>query len=221
MGALHNACQRHQPGCQAGRWPGLGGCALYTHPDADRRRSHAAGTRLCTRGREACLLPDSDSGPALLQNRRPHVLSLWWRAAYWYGFFAQFTLLPFHQVRQRSPARAAASKSELRAAAWQEFADSGHFTWADRAKTSVRNNLLFYAVLAVGLLPSSLTCIARMLMLRYLLQGVGATGLLLLLITGELAASNVVGFCIAFSNAFGLIAGKQHPAEPTAVQYVC
>ena len=55
------------------------------------------------------------------------MLSLWWRIAYWYGFFAQFTLLPFHQ----------------------EFADSGHFTWADRASASLRNNLIFYAVLAV------------------------------------------------------------------------
>ena len=59
------------------------------------------------------------------------MLSLWWRVAYWYGFLAQFTLLPFHQ----------------------EYADSGHFTWADRASASLRNNLIFYAVLAVRLLP--------------------------------------------------------------------
>ena len=64
-----------------------------------------------------------------LQGRQPHVLSLGWRVAYWYGFLAQFMLLPFHQ----------------------EYADSGHFTWADRATASLRNNLIFYAVLAVSL----------------------------------------------------------------------
>jgi hypothetical protein len=32
-------------------------------------------------------------------------------------------------------------------------------------------------------------------------------GLLLLLATGELAPGNVLGFCVAASNAFGLIAG--------------
>ena len=31
---------------------------------------------------------------------------------------------------------------------------------------------------------------------------------MLLLVTGELIPSNVIGFCIAASNAFGLIAGK-------------
>ena len=43
------------------------------------------------------------------------------------------------------------------------------------------------------------------------MQGIGAAGLLLLLVTGQLMIKNVVGFCIAFSNAFGLIAGKQAP----------
>ena len=32
-------------------------------------------------------------------------------------------------------------------------------------------------------------------------------GLVLLLATGELAPRNVLGFCVAASNAFGLIAG--------------
>ena len=41
------------------------------------------------------------------------------------------------------------------------------------------------------------------------MQGIGAAGLLLLLVTGQLMIKNVVGFCIAFSNAFGLIAGTQ------------
>ena len=35
----------------------------------------------------------------------------------------------------------------------------------------------------------------------------GASGLVLLLITGELAPGNVLGFCVAASNAVGLIAG--------------
>lgn len=33
-------------------------------------------------------------------------------------------------------------------------------------------------------------------------------GLVLLLATGELAPTNVLGFCVAASNAFGLIAGR-------------
>ena len=40
-------------------------------------------------------------------------------------------------------------------------------------------------------------------------QVVGAVGLLLLLGTGELAPRNVLGFCVAASNAFGLIAGAR------------
>ena len=39
-------------------------------------------------------------------------------------------------------------------------------------------------------------------------QVLGTAGLLFLLFTGRLAFTNVVGFCIALSNAFGLIAGK-------------
>ena len=33
------------------------------------------------------------------QGKKPHLLSIWWRVSYWYGFVAQFTVLPFHQVR--------------------------------------------------------------------------------------------------------------------------
>lgn len=40
-------------------------------------------------------------------------------------------------------------------------------------------------------------------------QAVGVGGLLLLLATGELAPGNVLGFCVAASNAFGLIAGAR------------
>ena len=33
---------------------------------------------------------------------------------------------------------------------------------------------------------------------------------MLLLVTGELVPSNVIGFCLSLSNAFGLIAGLIH-----------
>lgn len=39
-------------------------------------------------------------------------------------------------------------------------------------------------------------------------------GLVLLLATGELAPTNVLGFCVAASNAFGLIAGRARPPVP-------
>lgn len=62
-----------------------------------------------------------------VQGYQPELLSIWWRVAYWYGFTVQFTLLPFHQ----------------------EYADCGAFTVADRITTSLRNNLIFYAILLV------------------------------------------------------------------------
>ena len=72
------------------------------------------------------------------------------------------------------------------------------------------------------------------------MQGIGATGILLLLVTSELDPTNVVvclaelclpavhadgtpdnacaqGFCIAFSNAFGLIAGAAGAAASASV----
>eukprot|EP00884_Botryococcus_braunii_P007317 jgi/Botrbrau1/16587/Bobra.0068s0018.2 len=98
-----------------------------------------------------------------LQGHRSELLTVWWRVAYWYGFTVQLTLLPFHQ----------------------EYADCGAFTVADRLTTSLRNNLIFYAILLAT----------------------GAAGLLLLLLMGELEPSNIVYFCIAASNAVGLIAG--------------
>lgn len=39
------------------------------------------------------------------------------------------------------------------------------------------------------------------------LQALAVAGILILLMSGELAPSNVLGFCVAASNAFGLIAG--------------
>ncbi|CAL5224711.1 g7442 [Coccomyxa viridis] len=100
----------------------------------------------------------------LVKGQHLEILRQWWRISYWYGFIAQFTILPFHQ----------------------EYADSGAFTVWARIGAALKNNLIFYAVLTV----------------------VGAVGLVLLLATGELAPTNVLGFCVAASNAFGLIAGK-------------
>ncbi len=39
------------------------------------------------------------------------------------------------------------------------------------------------------------------------LLAVATAGLVLLLVTGHLRPANVLGFCIAFSNAYGLVAG--------------
>ncbi|KAK9820676.1 hypothetical protein WJX74_004847 [Apatococcus lobatus] len=67
----------------------------------------------------------------------------------------------------------------------QEYSNSGHFKFRDRMWSAVKSNLYFYLVVTV----------------------LGTAGLLFLLFTGRLAFQNVVGFCIALSNAFGLIAG--------------
>ena len=40
-----------------------------------------------------------------------------------------------------------------------------------------------------------------------IIQGAGAMGLIVLLVSGELAPTNVLGFCIASSNAVGLLGG--------------
>lgn len=53
----------------------------------------------------------------------------------------------------------------------------------------VRSNLIYYGLLA----------------------GIGLAGILLLLFKELLKPSNVLGFCIAFSNAYGLIAGRWPP----------
>ena len=67
------------------------------------------------------------NGYVAVQGTHPELLKVWWRVAYWYGFVVMFTLLPFHQ----------------------EYSDSGHFHVADRCLQSLKNNLIFYAVLAV------------------------------------------------------------------------
>ena len=52
------------------------------------------------------------------------------------------------------------------------------------------------------------TCFGGSLLGSLWEQVVGAVGLVLLLATGELAPTNVLGFCVAARNAFGLIAGE-------------
>ena len=51
------------------------------------------------------------------------------------------------------------------------------------------------------------TCSAGSLLIVIVLQALAVAGILLLLMTKNLAPSNVLGFCVAASNAFGLIAG--------------
>lgn len=67
----------------------------------------------------------------MVQGTHTESLVMWWRISYWYGFIVMFTILPFHQ----------------------EYVDSGHFHIVDRCLQSLKNNLIFYAVLVVSLLP--------------------------------------------------------------------
>eukprot|EP00894_Picocystis_sp_ML_P003858 jgi/Pico_ML_1/54375/g4733.t1 len=65
----------------------------------------------------------------------------------------------------------------------QEYADAGDFTALDKLRTSLRENAIFYGTLGAA----------------------GVMGIIMLLITGKLDFTNVVGFCIALSNSFGLM----------------
>lgn len=65
----------------------------------------------------------------------------------------------------------------------QEYADAGDFTAFDKLRTSLRENAIFYGTLGAA----------------------GVIGIIMLLITGKLDFTNVVGFCIALSNSFGLM----------------
>jgi len=60
-------------------------------------------------------------------------------------------------------------------------------------------------LMAIMLLQA--VAVADALMAIMLLQALAVAGILLLLMTKNLAPSNVLGFCVAASNAFGLIAG--------------
>lgn len=65
----------------------------------------------------------------------------------------------------------------------QEYADAGDFTTLDKLRTSLKENAIFYGTLGAG----------------------GILGILLLMAMGKLDFTNVVGFCIAISNSFGLM----------------
>lgn len=106
---------------------------------AHRRSDRIAGKQKYLAGmtfgsKEQDRMNKSENSTSLMQGQSPQLLVTWWQLAYWYGFAAQFTLLPFHQ----------------------EYADSGHFTVGDRINTAIRNNLIFYAVLVVR--HSNLIC---------------------------------------------------------------
>lgn len=60
---------------------------------------------------------------------------------------------------------------------------SGEFTLIGRLLASLKYNLMYYIVLL----------------------GIAVIGLVILLFSGRLQPSNILGFCIAFSNAYGLI----------------
>lgn len=64
-----------------------------------------------------------------------------------------------------------------------ELTRRGEFTAGQRALGALRYNLVYYCCLL----------------------GVAAAGIVLLLVTRRLEPANIVGFCIAFSNAYGLI----------------
>jgi hypothetical protein len=65
-----------------------------------------------------------------------------------------------------------------------EYTRSGEFTIKDRLLASLRYNFFYYLILLV----------------------IGFGGIIVLMASGSLKASNVVGFAIAFSNAYGLAA---------------
>ena len=58
-------------------------------------------------------------------------------------------------------------------------------------------------------------------MLYALLGGLGALGILALLVLGHLTIQSVVGIAIALSNAFGLIAGATTASDPARVWHAC
>ena len=61
--------------------------------------AHALQARPCWLPRCAVFRGRLTPASAPAQGDKPMLLSVWWRAAYWYGFVAQFTVLPFHQAR--------------------------------------------------------------------------------------------------------------------------
>ena len=96
------------------------------------------------------------------ESARP-TLALLWDLSYWITFNLTWFVLPLHQI----------------------YEDAGDFTVAARLATSVRENIIFYAVLvAVALL-----------------------GVIVLTANGAMTLSGVTAFSIASATSFGIVAG--------------
>ena len=96
------------------------------------------------------------------ESARP-TLALLWDLSYWITFNLTWFVLPLHQI----------------------YEDAGDFTVAARLATSVRENVIFYAVLvAVALL-----------------------GVIVLTANGAMTLSGVAAFSIASATSFGIVAG--------------
>ncbi|XP_052205972.1 uncharacterized protein LOC127810495 isoform X2 [Diospyros lotus] len=90
-------------------------------------------------------------------------ISFFWSWSYWSTFLLTWAVVPI----------------------LQGYEDAGDFTVAERLKTSVRVNLVFY--LCVG--------------------SIGLFGLILLIILRKNWSDNILGFAMACSNTFGLVTG--------------
>ena len=84
-----------------------------------------------------------------------------WRISYWYGFIAQFTILPFHQEYADSGEATISPPKQLKVPYWERlkcrreiltFCTAGEFTVLARIGTAIKNNLIFYAILTVSFL---------------------------------------------------------------------
>ena len=84
-----------------------------------------------------------------------------WRLIYWTSFFLAWIILPM----------------------CQEYEEAGDFTMKQKLMRSIRNNLLFYAVMLA----------------------IGAVGLFYLIIKGGFSFSNLLTYAMAAGNCFGLL----------------
>ncbi|KAL5538170.1 hypothetical protein UlMin_045548 [Ulmus minor] len=90
-------------------------------------------------------------------------ISFFWSWSYWSTFLLTWAVVPLIQG----------------------FEDAGDFTVAERLKTSVHVNLVFYLILGA----------------------IGLFGLILLIMTHKVWGGSVTGFAMACSNTFGLVTG--------------
>ena len=96
------------------------------------------------------------------ESSRP-ILALLWDLSYWITFNLTWFVLPLHQI----------------------YEDAGDFTVTARLMTSLRENLIFYAVLL----------------------GVGLLGIVVLTANGAMTVTGVTSFSIASATSFGIVAG--------------